>query len=122
MTSRILTLLLLFGFWLPPGVLGWWAAGRAPAKGGRAVLTRFGLPVLVLAWVVAWFFLNAAFMPPYVSRGPHDPQDAPAMLAMAFAYSAVLIVLPGSALACWLAYRKRRRMLTRSPQPWSTAS
>ena len=70
MPDRLPSLIVLVGFWIPPAVAGWVAAGATIAT-PRAV---------------AWLAVVTS-----------------------------VLVLPGSALACALAFRRRGRILGRPP-------
>jgi hypothetical protein len=113
MPDRLPSLIVLVGFWIPPAVAGWVAAGfvqrtteRARARATYAVLGTF-----VLGYAVAWFLLNVGRMPPYIPGAPTDPTFAPPEAVAGLAVVASALVLPGSALACALAFRRRGRMV-----------
>jgi len=107
MPDRLPSLIVLAGFWIPPAVAGWMAAGslRRRARSRRpAVLV---LAAIVVAYAVAWFFFNLRRMPPYIPGATMDPSFASPEAAAALAVVAGALVLPGSALACTLAFRRR---------------
>jgi hypothetical protein len=79
---------------------------RDNAKVIYAVLATF-----VLGYAFAWFLFNLGRMPPYIPGASTDPTFAPPKAVAGLAFVASALVLPGSALACALAFRRRRRML-----------
>src|SRR5262245_18896547 len=113
MPDRLPSLILLVGFWVPPALAGWVAAGylQRSTRRGRATVARVVLPAFVLAYAAAWFLLNLGAMPPYIPGATKDPTFAPPKAVAGLAVVAVALVLPGSALACALAFFRRRRML-----------
>jgi len=68
------------------------------------------LATFVLGYAVAWFLFNLGRMPPYIPGATIDPTFAPPSAVAGLAVVAAVLVLPGSALACALAFRHRRRM------------
>ena len=123
MPDRLGSLIVLVGFWIPPAIAGWVAAGslHRSTKRDRATVTYAVLAVFVLAYAVAWFFFNLGRMPPYIPGATPDPTFPPPPRAVAgLAVVAGALVLPGSALACALAFRRRRRKL-RDPSPSRTS-
>ena len=116
MPDRLPSLIVLVGFWIPPAIAGWVAAGaflRSP-KRDRATLTYAALATFVLGYAAAWFFFNLGRMPPYIPGSTTDPTFAPPRAVAGLAVVASVLVLPGSALACVLAFRRRGRMIGRS--------
>ena len=115
MPDRLPSLILLVGFWVPAAAAGWAAAGVAHQSSPRtrpalyAVLTSF-----VLAWAAAWFLFHLNFMPPYIPGASHDPRYAPPRAIAWLAVVATALVLPGSAMACVIAFRSRGRSLRRA--------
>lgn len=105
MPDRLPSLVLLVGFWIPPAVVGWTAA-KAAHRSTYAVLAIF-----VLAWSAAWFLFQLDRMPPYIPGSSHDPTYAPPEAVAGLGLVASALVLPGSAIACALAFRSRRRAL-----------
>jgi hypothetical protein len=79
------------------------------------------LPSVVLVYAAAWFLFNLGRMPPYIPGASTDPTFAPPRAVAGLAVVASGLVLPGSALACALAFRRRERMLRR-PATSSTTS
>jgi hypothetical protein len=71
----------------------------------------------VLGYAAAWFLFNLGRMPPYIPGATIDPTFAPPKAVAGLAVVAGALVLPGSALACALAFRRRERMLGRTPTP-----
>lgn len=106
MPDRLPSLVLLVGFWIPPAMVGWTAAKAA--RRPVAVLTTF-----VVAWAAAWFLFQIHRMPPYIPGSTHDPTYAPPEAMLGLGLVAGALVLPGSAIACALALRSRRRALKR---------
>ena len=116
MPDRLPSLIVLVGFWVPPAVVGWAAAGflHRSTERGLAKRTYAVLATLVLCYAAAWFLFNLGRMPPYIPGSTTDPTFAPPRAVAGLAVVASALVLPGSALACALAFRRRGRML-RSP-------
>jgi hypothetical protein len=72
----------------------------------------------VLGYDVAWFLFNLGRMPPCMPWASIDPAVAAPRAVTGLAVVAVVLVLPaGSALACALAFRGRRRLLKGQPAP-----
>jgi hypothetical protein len=115
MPDRLPSLIVLVGFWIPPAVAGWVAAGflQRSSKRGRATVTYAVLAAFVLVYAAAWFLFNLGRMPPYIPGASTDPTFAPPRAVAGLAVVASALVLPGSALACALAFRRRGRMLRR---------
>jgi len=114
--DRLPSLVLLIGFWIPPAAVGWAAAEffRRSAPRVRAALPYALLTIFVLGWSAAWFLFQLNRMPPYIPGSSKDPTFAPPEAVRGLAVVASALVLPGSAIACWLAFRIRRRALRRS--------
>ena len=91
-----LTLLLVLVFWLPPYLIG--RSSDSPHKG----------VLIVPAWAFIWLVLSILSMPPYDRPGPADPGDAQAYAAIGLAALALIMVLPGSAIAFWIGMRQPR--------------
>jgi len=130
--DRLPSLIVLVGFWIPPAVAGWVAAGsllrsatreRATREGAtregatreratreRATRTYAWLAIFVLGYAAAWFTFNLGRMPPYIPGATTDPTFAPPRAVAALAVVAGALILPGSALACAWAFRRRGRM------------
>jgi hypothetical protein len=113
MPDRLPSLILLVGFWVPPAVAGWVAAGsiQRSTEPPRATVTYAVLAAFVLAYAAAWFFLNLDAMPPYIPGASRDPTFAPPKAVAGLAVVAGALVLPGSALACAWAFRRRARLV-----------
>ena len=113
MPDRLPSLILLVGFWIPPAVAGWVTAGslQRKTKPGRATVTYAVLAAFVLSYAAAWFLFNLGAMPPYIPGASTDPTFAPPRAVAGLAVVASALVLPGSALACALAFRRRRLRL-----------
>ena len=118
MPDRLPSLIVLVGFWVPPAIAGWVAAGSLErrAKRDRAIAKYAVLPSVVLVYTAAWFLFNLGRMPPYIPGSSRDPTFAPPRAVAGLAVVAIGLVLPGSAVACALAFRRRRRMVER-PSP-----
>jgi len=93
-------------------------AGRAAAErvhrssvGGRPGLVYAGLTSFVLGWTALWFLINRLAMPPYLPGTTQDPSYAPPEAVAALVVVASALVLPVSAIACALAFRRRARSL-----------
>ena len=112
--DRLPSLIVLVGFWIPPALAGWVAAGLLYLKRGRATLTFAVLVAFVLGYAAAWFLFNLSRMPPYIPGATMDPTFASPRAVRGLAVVTTALVLPGSALACALAFRLRRRMLRRT--------
>jgi hypothetical protein len=72
------------------------------------------LAIFVLAYVLAWFLFNVTFMPPYIPGSTMDPLYAPPKAVAGLAIFTAALILPGSALACALAFRRRARLQRRT--------
>ena len=116
MPDRLPSLIVLVGFWIPPAVAGWVAAGflQRSTKRGRAKVTYAVLAAFVLGYAAAWFLFNLGRMPPYIPGASTDPRFAPPRAVAGLAIVASALVLPGSAIACVLAFRSRARRLSRT--------
>ncbi len=114
--DRLPSLIVLAGFWIPPAVAGWVAAEflQRSAKRYRATVTYAVLATFVLGYAAAWFRFNLGRMPPYIPGATIDPTFAPPEAVAGLAVVASVLVLPGSALACVLAFRSRGRLLRRA--------
>ena len=107
--DRLPSLIVLVGFWIPPAVAGWMAATslQRRTKRYRATVTFAVLATFVMAYAVTWFFFNLGRMPPYIPGATTDPWFAPPKAVAGLAVVTSALVLPGSALACALAFRLR---------------
>ena len=110
--DRLPSLIVLVGFWVPPAVAGWVAAGSLlrSTKRARAIVIYTVLAIFVLGYAAAWFLFNLGRMPPYIPGATTDPTFAPPKAVWGLAFVASVLVLPGSALAGWLALRSRRAL------------
>ena len=115
--DRLPSLIVLVGFWVPPAVAGWLAAEflQRAARHIRAAAIYAVLAFFVLAYAALWFLFNLGRMPPYIPGSTMDPTFAPPKAVAALALVAGVLILPGSALACWLAFRAQRA-LTNPPR------
>lgn len=123
MPDRLPSLIMLVGFWIPPAAAGWAAAGflRRRTKRVRPTVTYAVLTALVVGYAAAWFLFQLNRMPPYLPGATHDPRYAPPEAVRGLAIVACALVLPVSALACTLAYRRRGRRLRRPSGSSATA-
>jgi hypothetical protein len=114
--ERLPSLVLLVGFWIPPMVIGWAAAGyfHRSAVRVRAALPYALLTTFILGWSAAWFLFQLNRMPPYIPGASEDPTFAPPQAVTGLAVVASALVLPVSLLACVLAFQWHRRALRRS--------
>ena len=114
--DRLPSLIVLVGFWIPPAIAGWIAAEflqRSTAR-YRAAVTYAALATFVLVYAAAWFFFNLNAIPPYLPGATRDPKFAPPEAVKGLAVLTSALILPGSAIACVLAFRLARR-LRRNP-------
>jgi hypothetical protein len=111
MPDRLPSLVLLVGFWIPPLVVGRAAANliRRRATRVRPAVTYVALSSFVMVWSAAWFLFQLRRIPPYVPGATLDPTYAPPEAIAGLAVVASAVVLPGSAIACLLAFRRRVR-------------
>jgi len=110
--DRLPSLIVLVGFWIPPAVAGWVAAEflqRSTIR-YRKALTYGGLAIFVTGYAAAWFLLNLNAIPPYLPGATHDPKFAPPEAVAGLAVVTSVLILPGSAIACLLAFRVARRV------------
>ena len=112
MPDRLPSLIVLVGFWVPPAIAGWMAAEilQRLARPERTAPIYAALTIFVLAHAAAWFYFNLGRMPPYIPGAVMDPTIATPQAVRGLAIFTSALVLPGSALACVLAFRYRRRM------------
>ena len=116
MPDRLPSLVLLVGFWIPPAAVGFAAADLVHRSTTRVrpVLIYTLLVLLALGWSAAWFLFHLYRMPPYIPGSTRDPTYAPPQAVAALAVVASALVLPGSVIACMLAFRSRGRSLGRT--------
>jgi biotin transporter BioY len=109
--DRFPSLVVLVGFWILPAAAGWVAAGFAEGSTKRSAKTTYALlAIFVLVYAGAWFLYNLGRMPPYIPGALPDPTVATPRATAGLAVVASVLVLPGSALACAIAFRLRRRV------------
>ena len=115
--DRLPSLIVLAAFWIPPAVAGWVAAGslEGGAKPEHPKRTFAVLAIFVLGYAAAWFLYNLGRMPPYIPGSSTDPTFAPPKAVAGLFVVTAALVLPGSALACALAFRLRGRIMPTSP-------
>jgi hypothetical protein len=109
MPDRLPSLVVLVAFWIPPAIAGWSAAGRLKRspKPDHATPTFVALATFVLGYAAAWFRFNLHRMPPYIPGATMDPTYASPEATAGLAAFTAAFILPGSALACALAWRRR---------------
>jgi biotin transporter BioY len=111
--DRLPSLIVLVGFWIPPALAGWVAAASFQ-RGSKRAMIFVVLAIFVLGYAALWFFFNLGRMPPYIPGATKDPTFAPPEAVTALAVFTSALVLPGSALTCWLAFRLHRRLFRRT--------
>src|SRR5262245_60097107 len=113
MPDRLPSLVLLAGFWVFPAAVGWAAAEFAHRNRARvrAAPVVAALAATVLAWSAAWFLFQLDRMPPYIPGATEDPTYAPPQAVAGLLVVASALVLPGSAIACAVAFRRHGRSL-----------
>jgi hypothetical protein len=97
MFLRFIILVFLFGFWMPPLVVGRWMAARP-----RRILNA---PLVAVAWSLLWSAICLLLMVPSildVLSGPRKRGDSPILLVEMLTFWAVAVVMPVSILACWI--------------------
>lgn len=114
--DRLPSLIYLVGFWIPPAVFGFAVADlvHRTTTRVRPALIYTALAIFALGWSAAWFLFHLTRMPPYVPGATQDPAYAPPEAVAGLAVVAGALVLPGSAIACVLAFRIRARRLRRT--------
>ena len=113
MPDRLPSLIVLVAFWIPPAVAGWVAAGSLlrSTRPDRSGVTYATLSTLVVAYAAAWYFFNLGRMPPYIPGATMDPTEATPRAAANLALFTGAMILPGSAIACAVAFRRRLRTM-----------
>ena len=112
--DRLPSLIILIGFWVPPTVAGCAAAwSLRSSERARAPLIYAVLAIFVLGYAAVWFLFNLGRMPPYIPGSTTDPTFAPPEAVRGLAVVTSALVLPGSALACVLAFRIGRALSQR---------
>ena len=114
--DRLPSLFLLVGFWIPPALIGFAAADLARRNTARVrpALIYTVLAIFALGWSAAWFLFQLDRIPPYVPGATMDPTYAPPEAVSGLAVVASALVLPGSMIACMLAFRIRDWLLNRT--------
>ena len=114
--DRLPSLFLLVGFWIPPALIGFAAAdlARRITTRVRPALIYIGLAIFALGWSAVWFLFQLDRIPPYVPGATMDPTYAPPEAVSGLAVVASALVLPGSLIACMLAFRIRDSLLNRT--------
>jgi len=79
----------------------------------HTTLTYAMLAIFVLGYAAVWFLFNLGRMPPYIPGSTADPTFAPPEAVRGLAMVTSALVLPGSALACMLAFRIGRALSRR---------
>src|SRR6185503_1247227 len=115
--DRLPSLIYLVGFWIPPAVCGLAVADLVHRSTTRVrpALIYIGLAIFALGWAACWFLFHLSRIPPYVPGATHDPTYAPPEAVAGLAVVASALVLPVSAIACLLAFRRSARRLRRTP-------
>lgn len=110
--DRLPSLIVLVGFWVPPAVAGWLAAEflQRSTKRYRAAVAYAVMAIFVLVYAAAWFFVNLNAIPPYLPGATQDRTYAPPEAVTGLAVVTGALILPGSAIACVLAFRIARRL------------
>ena len=112
--DRLPSLIVLAGFWIRPAMAGCVAAwSLRSTERARTTLTYALLAIFVMVYAAAWFFFNLGRMPPYIPGSTTDPTFAPPEAVKWLAIVASALILPGSALACVLAFRIGRTLSRR---------
>ena len=114
--DRLPSLVLLRGFWIPPAVVGFAVADliHRSITRVRPALIYIALVIFALGYAAAWFLFQLDRIPPYVPSATMDPTYAAPEAVAGLALVAGAVVLPGSVIACVLAFRLRARMLRRT--------
>ncbi len=114
--DRLPSLILLVGFWIPPALIGFAAPDLVQRIRTRArtALTYILLAIFALGWSAAWFLFQLDRIPPYVPGATMDPTYASLEAVWGLAVVTSALVLPGSLIACLLAFRIRGRLLRRT--------
>jgi hypothetical protein len=114
--DRLPSLIVLVCFWIPPAIAGWVAAEYVQRSTGRyrVPVTLVVLTIFVLGYAATWFLFNLGRMPPYIPGATMDPTFASPEAVRGLAVFTSALVLPGSALACALAFHLRRRTSRRA--------
>ena len=114
--DRLPSLILLVGFWIPPALIGFAAADLVHriTTHVRPTLTYTLLAIFALGWSAAWFLFQLDRILPYVPGATMDPTYAPPEAVSGLAVVASALVLPGSLIACLLAFHIRGRLLRRT--------
>jgi hypothetical protein len=110
--ERLPSVLLLVGFWIPPALGGWalaWLLERGERQYGCAATVAL-LASIAVGCAIAWFLFNLGRMPPYIPGAGADPTIAPPRTVAGLATFSAAIILPGSAVACFLAFRYKRSL------------
>jgi hypothetical protein len=108
--DRLPSLIVLVGFWIPAAVAGGVAAWSM-LRAGQAKMIYALLALFVLGYAAVWFLFNVGRMPPYIPGATRDPTFASPQAVSNLAIFTAALVLPGSALACLLAFRVGRKLM-----------
>lgn len=119
--ERLPSLIYLVGFWIPPAAIGFVAAQilQRSINLARNSLIYVLMGMMVVGYAALWFWFNVNRMPPYVPGAMIDPTVATPEAFRWLAIFAGVVILPGSALACLLAFKLHRRIFR--PKSTSTA-
>ncbi len=115
--DRLPSLIVLAGFWILPAFGGWVAAEflQRSTKRYRPAIIFAVLAIFVIADAAAWFLYHVGRLPPYIPGSTIDPTFASPQAVANLAIFTSALVLPGSALACALAFRLRGWLPRRTP-------
>lgn len=118
--DRLPSLIVLAGFWVPPAAAGLAAAwSLRHSERIRSALIYAVLMLFVLGYAAVWFFFNLGRMPPYIPGSTTDPTFAPPEAVKWLIVITSAMILPGSALACWLAFHISRILCDSNTKPSS---
>jgi hypothetical protein len=123
MPDRLPSLIVLLAFWIPPAIAGIGAANlvHRSAAAIRSTSIYIGLALVAVAWAAIWFRFNLHRMPPYIPGATMDPTYASPEATRGLAIVSSAFILPGSMIACSLAYHLRARFLSRMTATGRTA-
>jgi hypothetical protein len=100
---------LLVGFWVPPMLMGRWLVDRVPrARESTNSPTKLVL-VVAVGWTAIWYVINHLMIGDEYKDPALAGQSEAFLLRTTFILLTVLVILPGSALASWLAIRRGGR-------------
>lgn len=116
--DRLPSLVVLVLFWVVPAVVGLLAAEFLQST--RRHITYALLILFVIGYAAGWFYFNLGRMPPYIPGSTADPTFASPQAVSNLAVFTTVLILPGSALACFLAFYVSKKLssirLVRKPR------